>query len=85
MQPPLPSIAASITNLKCMEEPLSTTTSVDSGEGPEMLPMAHTQSSRECPDVPKANDSNINHELDSVVCCANPRLYLHVYRSYVHQ
>ena len=65
---PPPSTAASIANLEYPEVPLTTAASVASGECQEMLPMALTEFSYECPDLPRADDSNINPEQTYVVC-----------------
>ena len=73
--PPIATTAASITNLKYPEEPLPTVASVTSGKCLEPLPMAVTESSHECPDVLKPDDSDISPEQTSVVCLWT---YVHV-------
>ena len=71
-----PSTAASIANLEYPEEPLPTATSVASEECLEPLLMAVTESSHECPDVPRTDDSNISPEQTSEVCCIKQCMFV---------
>ena len=75
---PPPSTATSIANLEYPEEPLPTAASVASGECPEMLPMALTESSHKYPDLPRADDPVISPEPDSLVCWMELCTYAHI-------